>query len=227
METVIHAQGLCKSYRMGLRDLSVLRGIDLAVAEGERLAIMGPSGAGKSTLLHLLGGLDQPTAGKVIFKGQDLYALSPGALNEIRAKNVGFVFQSFHLLPELDIVENVMLPAMAERGVWRKAGAVRDRAMQLLSDVGLSGRTRHTPLELSGGEQQRVALARALMNEPEVLLADEPTGNLDTATGGQVLNCLFALTQRMRHTLILVTHNAELATRCDRTIHLVDGEIRP
>ncbi len=210
---------------MGATRLDVLRGVSVAVAPGETVAIVGPSGAGKSTLLHALGGLDQPSLGRVIFKGRDLYALPARERTLIRAKSVGFVFQSFQLLPELDVLENVLLPTQTEWSMRRQAPGHRERAERLLDVVGLAQRRDHMPLELSGGEQQRVALARALMNEPELVLADEPTGNLDSVTGELILQALFALTHERHHTLILVTHNMELAGRCDRIIQLRDGRV--
>jgi len=210
---------------MGATQLEVLKGVSLSIIAGETLAIMGPSGAGKSTLLHILGGLDRPTSGQVTLEGQDLYALSSTARNAIRADRIGFVFQGFHLLPELDIVENVMVPALIRPGGWRRRAAERRRAEELLARVGLADRRGHRPTELSGGEQQRVALARALMNGPDLVLADEPTGNLDTHTGFQVLDCLFELTSDQQHTLIMVTHNEQVAARCRRTIRMVDGVI--
>lgn len=225
MSVAVKAQGITKAYPMGLQTLQILRGVSLEVQEGERVAIVGPSGAGKSTLLHALGGLDRPTAGAVFFKGRDLYSLASQERTAIRARHIGFVFQSYYLLPELDVLENVMLPVMSLRGRRGRATGVQSKAEALLASVGLAERLRHTPLELSGGEQQRVALARALINDPELLLADEPTGNLDTETGEHVLRALFALTGERRHTLILVTHNPDIAARCDRVIRLRDGHI--
>jgi len=223
---VLQVEQVAKTYHVGTTDLMVLKGVTLTVSDGERVAIMGPSGAGKSTLLHVMGGLDRPSKGRLLFKGDDYYALPIQIRTTIRARHIGFVFQSYHLLPELDVLENVMLPTMALSGARASRTADRARARDLLAAVGLSERLNHTPLELSGGEQQRVAIARALMNKPEVLLADEPTGNLDTATGEQVLHHLFELTRQINHTLVLVTHNAEVAKRCDRTVTIVDGRIQ-
>jgi ABC-type lipoprotein export system ATPase subunit len=225
VEPIIEAREITKTYVMGRHPLRVLRGVSLAVGEGETLAITGPSGAGKSTLLHALGGLDEPTSGAVIFKQREVYGLSARDRTMIRARHIGFMFQSYHLLPELDVLENVLLPTMTEWGRRRLAAQCRQKAYDLLASVGLAERLHHTPLELSGGEQQRVALARALINGPELVLADEPTGNLDSETGEQVLRCLFKLTREQRHTLILVTHNTDVASACDRVIHLKDGQI--
>jgi len=222
-QPIVKAGSITKTYVMGGRPLTVLKKVSVAVCPGETVAIIGPSGAGKSTLLHALGGLDQPTEGAVWFKDQSLYRLTPRERTLIRARHIGFVFQSYHLLPELDVLENVLLPTMALWKMRRQRAEQRQRAELLLETVGLSDRLGHTPLELSGGEQQRVALARALMNEPELVLADEPTGNLDSVTGEAILKCLFAMTQERRHTLILVTHNDEVAHRCDRVIHMKDG----
>jgi ABC-type lipoprotein export system ATPase subunit len=225
MEAMVQAEAVSKVYRMGHRSLRVLGEVSVSVSPGESVAIVGPSGAGKSTLLHALGGLDEPTAGTVRFRGRDLYRLSARERTEIRARHIGFVFQSYHLLPELDVLENVLLATMALGAPRRTLRQHRARAEALLGAVGLAERLDHTPLELSGGEQQRVALARAMINDPELVLADEPTGNLDSVTGAQVLERLFALTRERRHTLVLVTHNAELAASCSRTIRLKDGHI--
>lgn len=216
-------QGLHKAYRVGATTIPVLRGVSLDVRAGESVAVTGASGAGKSTLLHLLGGLDRPDRGSVRLEGQDLFALSEGARAEIRATRIGFVFQSYYLLPELDVLENVMLPAMSRFGAARAAPRLRRRAAELLERVGLAARAPHRPAELSGGEQQRAALARALMNDPDLILADEPTGNLDSETGSHVLAHLFDLTRERGRTLVLVTHNEDVAARCDRRLRLKDG----
>ena len=224
-EIILQAEDIHRSYSIGKSALPVLKGISLHVAAGETLSIMGASGAGKSTLLHILGGLDNPTSGRVLFKGRDLYRLNNRARTEIRATQIGFVFQAYHLLPELDVLENAMLPAMSRFGAGRRLAQNRKRALELLDKVGLAERALHRPTELSGGEQQRVALARALMNDPEIVLADEPTGNLDSETGESVLHYLFALTRDRGHTLILVTHNDAVADRCGRKMRLKDGVV--
>ncbi len=221
----IEACAVGKAYRMGSREVRAVHEVSIQVRQGETLCIMGASGAGKSTLLNMLGGLDRPTTGSVLHEGVDIYRKSSAFRCELLARRVGFVFQSFHLLQELTVIENVMLPAMALRGFLRSSSQVRSRAETLLEQVGLAGRMGHRPLELSGGEQQRAALARALINEPGAVLADEPTGNLDSATGQQVLESLFALTQARGHTLIMVTHNEAISGRCDRTLHMQDGRL--
>ncbi len=219
METVLTAENLKRTYTIGQTTLTVLKGVSMAVNLGETLSIMGESGSGKSTLLHVLGGLDNPKEGKVEFKGQSVYGMSAARRARFRAQNVGYVFQSFHLLPELDIVENVALPAMA----LHSKGEAKERAKALLSEVGLGERIGHRPQELSGGEQQRVAIARSLMNDPDIIFADEPTGNLDSKTGGKVLDYLFQLVEARRHTLVLVTHSQDVASRCTRELFLKDG----
>jgi predicted ABC-type transport system involved in lysophospholipase L1 biosynthesis ATPase subunit len=219
MASLLQAEDIERSYTLGKTSLDVLKGVSLAVEEGEILAIMGESGSGKSTLLHVLGGLDHPRRGTLHFKGQSVYDMSGLRRARFRAENVGFVFQAFHLLPELDIVENVALPAMA----LRSRRNAFERAVGLLQEVGLGDRTGHRPRELSGGEQQRVAIARALMNEPDILFADEPTGNLDSVTGEKVLHYLFQLVESRRHTLVLVTHSRDVAARGTRRLMLKDG----
>ena len=223
METILlSARNLSKSYTMGRRTLEVLRGVDLDVAGGEFLALRGASGAGKSTLLHLIGGLDSPNSGDVHFAGQNLAAFSERQLTEFRNRRVGFVFQAYYLLPELDALENVCLPARAARVPAAQAIA---RGRELLSLVGLKDRMEHKPFELSGGEQQRVAIARALINEPGLLLADEPTGNLDSRTGGEIIDLLKNLHNRKQTTLIIATHDAKVAAHAQRVIELADGRI--
>jgi len=219
---LIRARNLSKTYVLGRRSLEVLRGVDLTVARGEFLALRGASGAGKSTLLHLLGGLDTPNAGEIQFDGRSLSAMSGGAMAAFRNRSVGFIFQSYHLLPELDALENVCLPARMARINVDDCSA---RARGLLERVGLKDRIDHKPYELSGGEQQRVAIARALINEPVLVLADEPTGNLDSHTGEGIIDLLCDIQRERQATLIVATHDAKVATRAPRVIHLVDGQI--
>jgi lipoprotein-releasing system ATP-binding protein len=213
--------GLRKSYVMGNRTLEVLGGIDLTVQRGEFLALRGASGAGKSTLLHLLGGLDLPTAGEIRFDGADLRGLSPRALAQLRNQRVGFIFQAYHLLPELSALENVALPARMARLAPAQAGS---RAVDLLQRVGLGQRLEHRPSELSGGEQQRVAIARALVNAPDLILADEPTGNLDSHTCAEIIELLHALRAEREATVIMATHDARIAAAAPRVLELVDGQ---
>ena len=222
-EPILSARGLSKSYAMGRRTLEVLRAVDLDVARGEFLALRGASGAGKSTLLHLMGGLDSPNAGDILFDGQNLARFSESELTHFRNRRVGFVFQSYHLLPELTALENVCLPARVAR---ISAETAEKRGRELLSRVGLGERTDHKPFELSGGEQQRVAIARALVNEPELLLADEPTGNLDSHTGGEIIDLLKNLRAEKHMTLAIATHDAAVAAHAERTVQLVDGQIQ-
>ena len=219
-ELLLSAHGLKKSYVMGRRTLEVLRGVDVAVAAGDFLALRGASGAGKSTLLHLIGGLDTPNAGEIIFRGQNFSTFSESELTHFRNRRVGFVFQAYHLLPELTALENVCLPARVAR---MATGDAAQRAAGLLARVGLSDRLDHKPAELSGGEQQRVAIARALINQPELLLADEPTGNLDSRTGGEIIELLQSLRVENRTTLVIATHDAKVAATAPRGIELGDG----
>lgn len=222
-EYLVEALNVQKTYKMGANTIEVLRGVSVGIRAGETVSVVGASGAGKSTLLHILGGLDEPSRGTVLFRRQSLYDMGNRERADIRALKIGFVFQSYHLLPELDILENVMLPAMSRGGALRSMARSRARAGELLKSVGLEARAMHRPTELSGGEQQRAALARALMNDPEIVLADEPTGNLDSKTGDLVLQYLFDLTKERGHTLVLVTHNEQVASRCDRMLSLRDG----
>jgi ABC-type lipoprotein export system ATPase subunit len=221
-EQFLSARTLVKTYAMGRRSLEVLRGVDLAVARGEFLALRGASGAGKSTLLHLIGGLDSPNAGEIFFNGQNLAKFSEGELTQFRNRRVGFVFQAYHLLPELTALENVCLPARVAR---IPVAQTEKRGRDLLSRVGLKERAEHKPSELSGGEQQRVAISRALINEPELLLADEPTGNLDSKTGGEIIELLKNLCAEKQMTLVIATHDAKVAARAQRVIELADGRI--
>ena len=221
---MLEATDLHKTYVLPHKRVEVLKGASIHVDKGERVAIVGRSGSGKSTLLHVLGGLDRPEAGEVRLSGQPLYAASQRVRTALRAAKIGFVFQSYHLLPEMDVTENVMLPAMT--GVLKITRAqMRARALALLEQVGLSDRATHMPLELSGGEQQRVALARALINEPALILADEPTGNLDRMTGGQIMDLLFGLSCTRELALVMVTHSPETAALCDRVLELQGGQL--
>jgi len=224
---LLTAENLSKTYHLGKASIEVLHGAQLAVEDGESVAIIGASGAGKSTLLHILGGLDNPDDGTVTVSGHDVYGMSRGSRTRLRATDIGFVFQSYHLMPEMDLLENVVLPAMALPDWFHGAGRARARARELLDAVGLVDRARHLPMELSGGEQQRAALARALMNEPRLVLADEPTGNLDDATGDRVLDLLLSLTRGEGHALVMVTHNRRVAERCDHVLQLSEGGIHP
>lgn len=219
---MLDAQNLHKTYHLPHKRVEVLKGASLKVAAGERVAVVGRSGAGKSTLLHVLGGLDRPQMGEVYLDGEPLYARSQRVRTALRAAKVGFVFQSYHLLYEMDVVENVMLPAMTG-ALKLTRQQMRQRAIGLLEQVGLADRACHKPLELSGGEQQRVALARALMTEPMLILADEPTGNLDRLTGTQIMELLFGLSGTRQLAVVMVTHSPETATQCHRVLELRDG----
>ncbi len=220
--SLIEAHELHKSYAIGRRTLEVLRGVSVTVTRGEFLALRGASGAGKSTLLHLLGGLDVPTPGTIRAGGIDLSGLSGTALSHWRNQKVGFVFQAYHLLPELDALENVCLPARMARV---PVDEVTRRGRELLQRVGLGSRLDHKPWELSGGEQQRVAIARALINQPELLLADEPTGNLDSQTGEGIIDLLCQLRAERSMTLVIATHDARVAARAPRVLELADGRV--
>ena len=221
-EPILQATAVFKSYSLGKRRLEVLRGIDLTVQRGEFVALRGASGAGKSTLLHLAGGLDRPDSGTLLVAGTDLSTLSQTQLTTFRNRRIGLIFQAYHLLPELDALENVMLPGRMAR---RPAAEVRDEARELLTRVGLAERMEHRPYELSGGEQQRVALARCLINRPELILADEPTGNLDTRTGLEVLELLLSLGPERGTTLVVATHDSKVADRAGRVVVLEDGRV--
>jgi ABC-type lipoprotein export system ATPase subunit len=226
-DILLEASGLHKSYRMGTARVRVLKGVDLAVRTGQFVAIVGASGSGKSTLLHILGALDKQDKGIVRFEGQDLSTYSPARLSRFRNKMVGFVFQFYHLLDELNVLENVFLPAMAGRSVigWlANRRTAKNRARELLIRLGLGERARHKPHQLSGGERQRVAIARALMNEPRLLLADEPTGNLDSATGNSILG-VFEELNKAGQTIVMVTHDERIARKAGRIITLADGKL--
>ena len=220
--SMIVAEQLGKTYPSGGHLLSVLRDVDFRVEAEEVVAILGPSGSGKTTLLGLLAGLDEPTTGRVLLDGRDMSALTEDGRAEFRSRHVGFVFQTFHLIPTLTALENVMVP-LELAGLAK--GGLKGRGATLLERVGLGARTHHYPAQLSGGEQQRVALARAFANEPKILFADEPTGNLDQETGAQVIDLLVALNREARTTLVLVTHDLALAARAQRVVRLSNGHI--
>ncbi|MBU7032071.1 MAG: ABC transporter ATP-binding protein [Theionarchaea archaeon] len=219
---MIKVVDLKKFYRMGTVTVRALRGINLTIEDGESLSIMGPSGSGKSTLLNLLGALDKPTSGSVYFDGIDLARVDESVLYQLRRKKVGFVFQSFNLIPTLSALENVLIP-LVPTTVSKIEGY--KRAKELLVTVGLEKRILHKPSEMSGGEQQRVAVARALINNPKIILADEPTGNVDTKTGKEIINLLGDLNRNMKTTLIVVTHDPEISKSTERIIRLRDGAI--
>jgi ABC-type lipoprotein export system ATPase subunit len=223
MAIAIKAENLHKTYWLRKKEVEVLKGASFSINNGEKTAIVGMSGAGKSTLLHILGGLDKPAQGRVLVHDRDVYALTGSQRTKLRASEIGFVFQSYNLLDEMDVLENVMIPAMARSAWYASSREMREQAMRLLESVGLQSRAHHTPLELSGGEQQRVAIARALMNNPSILLADEPTGNLDDVTGRQVLDLLFSLCGGPGHSLVIVTHNDQVANACDKVLVLRKG----
>jgi len=220
--SILEVQGVTKTYTMGKMLVPALRGVTFEVEEGELIAIFGPSGSGKSTLLHVVGGLDPPDKGVVLVDGVDLYNLGSNEIADTRLKKIGFVFQFFNLLPRLSALKNVELPLALANVPPKKA---EQKAVEMLSLVGLKARINHKPAELSGGEQQRVAIARALINNPEIILADEPTGNLDTKTGQDIVQLMKRLNQEQRKTFIIVTHDPQVAKTANRIIYLKDGKI--
>lgn len=221
---IISSKKLTKEYQISKSEtLKVLKGIDTEIYEGEVISIVGPSGAGKSTLLHIIGTLDKPTSGEVIFDDEDVFRLSANELARFRNTKIGFVFQFHHLLPEFTALENVCLAEMISGKSLKEA---EPKARELLTEVGLGARLEHKPSELSGGEAQRVAIARALVNSPKVILADEPTGNLDTKNSDEVMHLIFDLRKKYNRTFVIVTHNEKFAGMTDRTLKMVDGQIQ-
>jgi lipoprotein-releasing system ATP-binding protein len=227
---ILRASGLKKSFRMGESIVQVLRGVDLNIRTGEFVAIEGRSGSGKSTLLHLLGALDEPEDGSIVYEKQDIAKMSSSAKSRLRNLQFGFVFQFYHLLPELNVLENTLLAAMVEFS-WLSFRAnrskLRKRATDVLKQLGMDHRLKHRPNQLSGGERQRVAIARALMNSPRVLFADEPTGNLDAETGRQIMDVLENLHRHHNQTIVMVTHDRAIAREADRILVLNDGKLGP
>ncbi|MCP4251690.1 MAG: ABC transporter ATP-binding protein [bacterium] len=225
---LLTADGVHKSYQMGRSTLRVLRGAHVEVHAGEFLAIMGSSGSGKSTLLHILGALDLPDSGRVNFDGRSIFGLPRRARERLRNSEVGFIFQFYHLLPELNVLENILLPHMVGHSLlnwWRSGRTARRQGAEVMESVGLTARAKHRPNELSGGERQRAAIARAIVNRPRLLLADEPTGNLDRKTGQGILEVLTNL-NKQGQTIVMVTHDAQVAALADRVVELVDGRVR-
>ena len=220
-DILLQAKNIHKGYKIGKREISVLRGINLEVVKGEWLAVLGASGSGKTTLLNILGALEAPDSGEVLFMGKSYPSMNRAQMSEFRKNSVGFIFQSYHLVPELTVIENVMLPGM----IAGRIGAELEKdAQEMLEKAGLGHRTGHKPSELSGGEQQRAAIARSLINSPSMILADEPTGNLDSATGSEILD-IFTKLRKINTTIIMVTHDRDVSACADRTVHVVDGKI--
>ena len=216
----IETKNLIKNYIVPKSgEVKVLKGIDLLINSGEKVALMGPSGAGKSTLIHILGLMDKPTSGNVLIDGNDITSFSPAKLAKMRKENIGFVFQFHYLLADFTVMENILMP------VWNERKTKKEYALNMLETMGLTDRANHMPNELSGGEQQRVALARALINNPKILFADEPTGNLDRKTGEKIETLMFEMCNKLKTTLLVVTHSQELANLADRQIKIVDGKI--
>jgi lipoprotein-releasing system ATP-binding protein len=225
---ILRASGIVKTFRMGDSVLQVLKGVDLAVKKGEFLAIEGRSGSGKSTLLHLMGALDATDEGSILYEGNDIAQMSSSERSRLRNTQFGFVFQFYHLLPELSVIENTMLGPMIENSWFAfraKRAALRQQATDVLTQLGMDHRLKHRPAQLSGGERQRVAIARALMNKPRVLFADEPTGNLDAETGKQIMSVFEGLHRDHQQTVVMVTHDRTLARRADRVLILRDGRV--
>ena len=219
---MLETRNLHKIYNHGAERLHVLKGIELKIQKGSFIAILGPSGAGKTTLIHLLGGLDYPSEGEVFLDGQEIYALSDSQLSELRNRRIGFVFQFYHLLSEFNVLENVLLPGLIKKNKKN----INEDAKMLLELVGLKDRMRYFPNQLSGGEQQRLAIARALINQPDLLFCDEPTGNLDSATGQEIIGLVKRLNQMRQMTVVLVTHNREIAKLSSQLFYLKDGQLK-
>lgn len=222
MSVIIEAESLCKSFQLGAVDVEVLKDINLTINSGEFVSIMGPSGSGKSTLLYLIGGLDKPTTGSIKIKGKELSVMKDKEESIMRRREIGFVFQFYNLIPNLNVEENIMLPILLD---GKKMKDYSDKLEEILEEVGLSDRRHHTPRELSGGQQQRVAIARALINEPDIILADEPIGNLDSKTGTDVMRLLQRINLKKGKTIVQVTHSKEAAEYGTRTINVRDGRI--
>ncbi|MDF2548019.1 MAG: transporter ATP-binding protein [Anaerosolibacter sp.] len=222
MEAIIQAVNLCKTFRLGLLDVEVLKNIDLAIYKGEFVSIMGPSGSGKSTLLYLLGGLDKPTSGSIRINGKELAEMEDQEQSIMRRRDVGFVFQFYNLIPNLSVEENTMLPILLDGKKMKDYG---ERLDEILEIVGLSDRRHHTPRELSGGQQQRVAIARALINDPDIILADEPIGNLDSKTGTEVMELLQRINREKGKNIVQVTHSREAADYGQRIVYVKDGKV--
>ncbi|MCX5709791.1 MAG: ABC transporter ATP-binding protein [Candidatus Omnitrophica bacterium] len=220
---MLEANDIHKYYNGGKKSLEVLKGVDLKIEKGKFIAIVGPSGAGKSTLLHILGGLDVPSKGSVVFQGKDIYSLDDTGMSSLRNNKIGFVFQFYHLLSEFTVLENVMMPALIGQSPKVSSQNVSTDALGILGRVGLKERVEHFPGELSGGEKQRVAVARALINNPELLLCDEPTGNLDSKTGEEIVALIKKINFENNMTVVMVTHNIELTKTADKVYHLKDG----
>ena len=226
-EAILQAVDLHKTFHDGERDINILAGAELEVGRGEFMAVTGPSGVGKSTLLHIMGLIDEPTEGSVVVSGLTASQLAEAARSRMRNETFGFVFQAYFLLPEFNALENVLIPAMIKGGYLARRATARERASRLLDRVGLAERKRHPTVKLSGGEKQRVAIARALVNEPQIVLCDEPTGNLDVDTSAKIHELLRSINRDTGVTLVVVTHDAELAAMADRVVRIEHGRIRP
>lgn len=222
VESVIEAVDLCKTYRLGTISTEVLKDVNLVINQGEFVSLMGPSGSGKSTLLYLLGGLDKPTSGSIKLKGRELSVMKDKEESKMRRREIGFVFQFYNLVPNLNVEENIMLPILLD---GKRLKQYKNRLDEILELVGLTDRRKHTPRELSGGQQQRVAIARALVNEPDIILADEPTGNLDSKTGTEILELFKKINEEGNKTIVQVTHSNEAAQYGKRVIHVKDGRV--